>query len=407
MNKDYATERQDIPQDIIRLKGKIYGYAEAPEATANAKLTEISHLLATLKNGKGRELLAPIEYSTAPAQYESLPAWAIDVCMGGKFRDLPHGLQADKALRLFNLLGIVCQQPDITGKEYTHLYTARAGDNITLLQKAIRSNDARLFEAVLEKFKSMWQRGQIDDEEYRWQLLQADSKHNLPLNVAVYNRNEPITSTIVRELDDLRTHGKIHDQDYIECFTLPQGGSSLLHLAVQSGNPKIFKLVSEKLHMLHDEGLIDEKLLHRQYAARAKETFSILHSAINTGRADLFRLVIDDMLATLPLPNVQNELLVRIHGTTNLMHFATRPDFEKGFPTANMVDEVQSAFFKAFGTRTLSRNSEAVRQLRALYEERTETGHPAYHDRQPLWLRKILAMSDYPDRAIPPTPLVR
>jgi hypothetical protein len=168
----------------------------------------------------------------------------------------------------------------------------------------------------------------------------------------------------------------------------------------------VYCALSRKLKKLHKEGIIDDATYKLQYTQAQPEGFTPLMAGAFSGNYELFLAIANDLkdMFRATSENQQQadekfkeQLLKTSSNNFNLFHCATWVKPEQKAPNPFLVDALLDQFYETFDAETARKH--IIRLYRA--QTRTEFYETAYHDGQPLWLQKILSLSN--ERPVEPS----
>ena len=292
------------------------------------------------------------------------------------------------------------EQNALTWEAYARVMTSLTNDKFSPLSDSVAIGSADLVDSVFNEITDLRRRKLISDQTYADQfLIETQAGYSLLLS-ATASANTTVYNKIATELLVLHKQGIIDDKTYAEQFIKPDKKNvTPLLRAIKSGNTSIYRLLASKIARLHKDQKIDDETYLKQFTHPWFAGLTPLHEAAFTGNKDTFSAFSDDLMDALVATSesklaanakFKKELLRTSHDNFNVFHCATWVNEEKGSPNPFLVDAVITLFFDNFGPE------EARKQIHNLYrqETRTELYETPYHEKQPVWLKRILSLSN-------------
>ena len=213
-----------------------------------------------------------------------------------------------------------------------------------------------------------------------------DKRCPLPLRE---EKAEKLTTLLMDTYDRAANGTRATYHNVADILTRPaRDGLTPINIALSNNQPKLYRMISEKLMRLNLHGVISRQELQQQFTHPMHGQVTPLEQALRSGNTELADMVLTDMQAVLPKPLMQQQLMHRNDSRWNMLHVATQPNDKKGTPNPFVVDRLQGAFYEAFGPE---RAKEALAELS---RQINNQGFPAYHENQPAWLRRLLATTE-------------
>lgn len=293
-------------------------------------------------------------------------------------------------------------KPQLNWQSYADLLIQPTKDNYTLLHQGIINKNHELYKSIMGELSLVHKRGLLTDSQYAEQFTLQTTWRFTPLHSAIRSGNKQIYNHIFLELFNLHKKKTIDDATYAQQFIQENDHRNTpLCSAITSGNPVIFLSIADKLQQLHRQGILSDEIYEKQFTQATCEGFTPLQLAILSGNTDIFHRFTTRMQQALKKTSTcdteyrekyQQQLEAVSDDNWNVFHCATDPRSANPF----IVQRLTDMFHNCFGDG-------AEKHIKTLYKETTDTSpfRPAFHNRHPEWLEKLLESSN--DNPIKPS----